>query len=329
MWSRISAMRLLILLICTIIFPSPVLAQGNQTYLPPGTNYSSQSSEGGQTFLPPGTNYSNDAALIDRINRKSTNIKDPDIQKVTEVLLEFVREDYMEDKQFGIRMKIPENMTGCFEFSPLEYEASFIESTYMDIKVKNFRRKPIDTKNASYDCDKRNKAVSTMVITSADELERRRIQKIRFSNGQKTDYYQVRLYDDYIQLIPESMVIFKFPNISKGAEPKVTHHFRGEDVIIALHVPMAKENDNISDAVRQMAYKQALIPVSSVDGIRISSPNVFLFKDSNGSFLDGLNKDGYKEVGTIQVMRPYLSDRGLARTPVDLKVFATKPTTRL
>lgn len=322
-------MRLLILFFCLIILPSSVLAQGNQTYLPPGTNYSSQSSEGGQTFLPPGTNYTNDAALIDRINRESTTIKDPEIQKVTQVLLEFVHEDYMEDKQFGIRMKIPENMTGCFEFSPLEYEASFIEATYMDIKVKNFRRKPIETQNSSYDCDKRNKAVSTMLITSAEELERRKIQKIRFSNGNKTDYYQVKIYDDYIQLIPESMVIFKFANISKGSEPKVTHHFRGQDVIIALHVPMAKMDDDIGQAVRQMAYKNSLIPVSSADGISINKPNVFLFKDSNGSFLDGLNKDGYKEVGIIQVMRPYLSDRGLARTPVDLKVFATKPTTNL
>ena len=281
-----------------------------------------------QVFVTPGSSFQNNAEAISRILKERSLAKSDKIE-IKNVEVSLVHHHYMEPDQFGIMMKLANSVSGCFELSPMEYEASFIDNNYMDIKVKDFRRKPTKTKNVSYDCDQKSKVVSGLVVVSARDLEKKKIRQIRFSNGKTRDRYNVTLLQDSIQLKPESMVAFKAVGLTGPDKNKLVHYYSGKGMI-ALHVPMAHNGEDIAQLVRDIAYKSALTPIFEQDGLDTSGKNnVFYFMDLSGRTLDQLNEDGHTELGSIQVVRPYDGPNGRAGIPVPLRVFATRPGTTL
>src|SRR5688572_11778756 len=86
-----------------------------------------------QIFVPPGTSYTNEAADVSRQLREQSLAKTKKIE-VNKVDVSLVHYHYMDADQFGIMMKMPNAVTGCFDVSPLEYEARFIDNNYMEIK---------------------------------------------------------------------------------------------------------------------------------------------------------------------------------------------------
>lgn len=38
-----------------------------------------------------------------------------------------------------------------------------------------------------------------------------------------------------------------------------------------------------------------------------------------------LAEQSYTELGTVQILRPYINHKGRGRTPINLKVYLTKP----
>jgi hypothetical protein len=280
-----------------------------------------------QIFVPPGSGNLNNAEEIMRTLKEQSLEKAQKIEvKTAEVSL--VHHHYMEPDQFGIMLKVPNVVSGCFDISPMEYEVNFVNETYMDIEVKAFRRKPVKTQNVAYDCDQQTKAITGLIVLNAKDLEKRGVKEIRFSNGNVRDVYNVVYQPDSIVLKPESMIAFK-ANLTGPEKDKLVHYYSGQ-TLVALHVPMAHPDDNIAQRVRNLAYKNALTPVFEKEGLDTSGKdNVFYFMDPHGRALDLLNDDGYAEFGTVQVVRPYDGPSGRTGVAVPLQVFVTRPGTTL
>ncbi len=308
-----------------ILFLFSLFALTFFVFVPPS---SAQDEANNQIFVPPGSLFQNKAAEISRIRKEQSLAKSGKIE-INQVQISLVHYHYMDPDQFGIMMKLANQTSGCFDVSPLEYEASFIDDNYMDIKVKNYRRKITKTKNPSFDCDQKSKVVSGLVVISAADLKKKNIRQIRFNNGKVQDYYNVSILPDSIQLKPESMVAFKAQGLIGADKNKLVHYFSGK-TLVAVHVPMANEGEDIAQSVRNLAYKSALQPVFEQEGLDTSGKNnVFYFMDPQGRTLDRLNDDGYAELGSIQVPRPYDGPQGRQGLPTALKVFVTRPGTNL
>ncbi|MCI5060614.1 MAG: hypothetical protein MRY79_06035 [Alphaproteobacteria bacterium] len=284
--------------------------------------------EESQVFVEPGSLYQNRAEIISR-RQKEESLKKAKKIEIDQVELSLVHYSYMEPDQFGIMMKTANSESGCFEVSPIEYEANFIDKNYMDIKVKSYRRKPVKVENVAFDCDQKSKIVSGLLVLSAKDLAERKIRKLRFSNGRFRDEYQVSVLEDSVHLKPESMVAFKAVGLTGPEKNKLIHYFSGKG-IVALHVPMAKPDDNVAGAVRDIAYRYALNPIFEQDGLDTSGEdNIFYFMDPDGKILSMIGEEGYTEFGEIHIPRPYVGPQGRSQIPVPLRVFATRPGTTL
>jgi hypothetical protein len=229
--------------------------------------------------------------------------------------------NYMEADQFGILMKVPNAVSGCYDVSSLEFETSFIEGNYMDIKVKGYKRTPVKTQYVAFDCDVGTKVISAMIPISANDLRNRGIRQIRFNNGNIEDSYDVKVSDTSITLTPERSAAFK----PKGAQDGFLIHSFGGAGLVALHVPMANKGDDLQQIISNFAHKNALSPAEN----KSPENNVFYFMDESGKTLSKLSEVGYIELGTISILRPYNEGLGLQRLPSPLKVFATRPGTTL
>ncbi len=285
--------------------------------------------EGGQIFVPPGTDFQNNAALIQKILKENSFEKIEEIEP-QEIHLSFVHYDYMEPRQFGIVMSVPNAVTGCYTFTPLQYQASFIDQNYMDIKVESYRRLQQKNVHVVADCNKRNQTVSALVVVNSDDLKKRNIQEIRFSNARGTDRFKINITKQSITFIPNSMVAFKSQSLTGINKDRIVHFFEGKESIVALHVPMATRNEDVRNTLHKLAYQSSLTPILDHEALDTSGKdNIFYFIDPNNSLLKDVNSDGYLELGEISVKRPYLSQTGVAGITKKLKVFATRPQTRL
>jgi hypothetical protein len=275
-----------------------------------------------------GSIYKNDKVdAIKRMQRDSMATKGFIKPQSLEVSL--VRYKYMEDDQFGILMVVPDVVSGCWDLSPLEYESTFIDPYYFDVKVKDYQRTPIEVANINGDCPAGNKMSSALIVLSKSDLEKRQIRQIRFSNGFVADYYDISYTDKTFQLKPQSMAVFR----AKGMTGPLADHLEiqfGAGGKIALHVPMAKQGENLSEQVENLARMHALTPDPEMPmSYGTGGSQVFYYNDDNGHIAGSIGEDGYTELGVINVPRPYDGPNGRTLTAVPLQVYVTRPGTQL
>lgn len=297
-------MRILLftlLLTCTIIAPSFAIAQNNQVFVRPGAEYVNETLE---MFKEKQRQIENNKGYI----------------KPQTLYVSTVKYDYFEDDQFGILIDTGDIVTGCWELSPLEYEASFTEQYYMDVKVKHYKRDPIDG-----ECPKGNQTVSALLVLSKTDLQKRGIKQIRFANHVAQDRYEIAFYNDRVELKPLTQIAFIANGLTGSNKDRIIH-YNGQKGVIALHVPMAKKGDALSNAILSVARRNNLEPLDAYLSKRYNADQkTFFFMDSNGSITDKLGNNHYTEIGTINVKRPYDGPYGRTEIDTSLKVFATLP----
>lgn len=264
---------------------------------------------------------------IRAMQRKSMEEKGfirPDKVKVA-----IVKHDYMDDDQFGIQMSVPDLISGCYDLTPLEYEAEFIDPYYLDIKVKQYRRTPPEGNAALRKCDPQNKMSSALMVLSKTDLMKRGTQEIRFSTDMATDHYRIVLDDARLELVPRSMLVFQATGLSGPLKDRMVYSFPS-DKMIALHVPMARPGEDVSSALTALASTRALTPVPT-GGDQTTGPDgaVYYFYDDKGDVRSLIANSSYTELGKITVNRPYDGPQGRTAIPVELSVFVTLPGTRL
>lgn len=281
-----------------------------------------------QMIYTPGSTFKNEA--VNEIRRlKKESLAENNFIKPDKIEVALVKASFMDEDQFGVLMSVPKVVSGCWELSPLQYEATFIDPYYLDIKVKDYQRTAIETDNVSSGCPSGNKMSTAMMVLNRSDLTKRGTQQIRFSNGVVTDYYDIAMTDRDLSLKPQSMVVFKAKNLEGPMKDHMTFGFAGSDRI-ALHVPMAHKGEDIKAAITRFASQNALTsdadnPMSYDD----SGAPVFYFKDISGRMVSSIGEDGYIDVGSITVGRPYDGPNGRTLTGVPLQVFATLPGTDL
>lgn len=277
--------------------------------------------EGSQVFIPPGSNFENEALKIIEQNRLA-NMRNERATIPTQIFLELVQPDYLEDGQFGILMKTKDIAAGCYELSPIGYDATFIDNNYLDIKVNAYKTILKETQNVTYDCDQTYKTATGLIVLNTDDLKNRNIREIRFSNGGVRDTYFIELTEGSVTLRPDTTISFK--TAYSGSQPSLTHYF-GTKGLIALQVPMAYDDDQVESAVRDMAARYAFNPINDPTTINQSlKKNIFYFSDNNGRAGGMLNEDGYAILGEIGVARHYVGENGLEERSIPLKVFVTR-----
>lgn len=277
--------------------------------------------EDSQIFTKPGSEYVNETIEMMKDHTAAIESKKGHIKPHT-LYVSIIRHDYFEDDQFGILIDTGDIITGCWKLSPLEYEASFTEEYYMDIKVKHYKREAIET-----NCPKGNQTVSALVVLSKSDLQARGIKQIRFSNEVARDRYEVSFYNDRVELKPMTQLAFKVQDLHGTNDNKIVH-YDGNKSVVALHVPMAKNTDDVASAVLRVARQNNLTPLDSEMANRYKGKKgsaTFFFMDENGTTIDQIGTNHYTEVGSIPVKRPYDGPNGRTEIETPLKVFATLP----
>lgn len=279
-------------------------------------------------FMMPGTDFENHGENVrEYLKRKS--FETTDRMPVGVIYTSIVHPEFLEPHQFGLLFQKANSETGCFNYTPIQYEASYIEHYYMDINLKYYRRGRTDTQDPTFDCDQKSKVVSGMIVLNAKELADKKIRQIRLGNGNVRDPYDVTVTADRVRLTPQSMIAFKAVGLTGPDKRYLEYHF-ADKTLLTLQVPMAQNSEDITDAIHALGKQQSLVPVIERDGLDTSGENkVFYFTDPNGTTLDQMGENGYVEFGAITVTRPYDTAQGRVGTPVTLKVFATKPDVRL
>lgn len=276
-----------------------------------------------QQIYAPGSSYKNEAGeTIRRLQRESFEQQGYIKPETIEVSL--VQMPYMEGSQFGILMTVPDVVSGCWNVSPLEYETSFIDQYYMDVKVKDYKRTKIEVENVGYECPTENKMTTALIPLDAQDLKNREIRQIRFSSGYVADYYNVKHTENGITLLPQSMVVFRAKELTGERKDRMRLDF-GVQGIVTLHVPMAKKGDNIEEALRNFAYRQALSSDPDMPPTVKRDGGVSMtFKDQTGRVKSQIGESGYSLLGEIMVPRPYDGPQGRGLTNVPLQVYVTE-----
>ncbi len=228
------------------------------------------------------------------------------LPRITNVSI--VHHTYMEPEQFGILMKIPNAVSGCYDVSSIGYKTTFIEKNYLDIEVTGYKRTPIKTKNVSYDCSVGTKVVTATIPLNTNDLRERNIRQIRFKRGVIEDAYNVELLDNAVTLSPVRTTSFK----PLGS---LTHNISGGG-LVKLSVPMLQKGEDVSTLLKNFAYGRAL---------ETSDKGSHIFMDQSGETIAKIGENGYAELGTIQVPRPFNNGNGVQMTKAPLKVFASRP----
>lgn len=281
----------------------------------------------GQIYDPSFSGSGNQAADYIRGLQAQSQV-DKGFIKPQVVHVSIVKEAYMNDDQFGLQMAVPDVESGCYKLTPLEYEANFIDPYFLDIKVKRYRRVAPEGATSVAKCDRQNRQSTAMMVLSKKDLQERGTQQIRFSTDAGSDNFKIKMSDTALELVPESMVVFKAQGLGGALKDRIVHTFTGGNVI-ALHVPMANATDDVNHQLIRFAGMHALSPTGDAPTRTGNSGNVLYFFDQTGAMANQIGPDGYGEVGAITVNRPYDGPEGRVWTPVNLSVFVTRPGTQL
>lgn len=296
-------MRRLFLLSACFLLSTPALAQSA-----PETQ-----------FFDHGTDFVNDAAELDRI-LKELSMEERNEIKPNEVLVSLFQEDYMDlSDQFAIRLTVPQVVSGCYEFTPLEYEASFIDPYYLDIKVKHYRRDLIKMENPHLDCPGTYSRAEAMIPLSRRDLMTRGTKQIKFRTENITEYYDLDLYDNKVTLKPQSMAVFKseLDWLTQELQYDMDHKRK-----VQLYVPMARADDDLILELHQFAQMRGLVPVEE-GKVKVEDPkNIIVVKDEKGALINTLKAERIQEVGSIPVTRQVRDENGVHDTTIGLTVFA-------
>lgn len=314
--------HLLILSLCTVLQTSPVLFSNAQAQDDAGSLPESQ------TYDPThsGMTTAGDMMRADQESRLASK----GFVAPTQIRVSIVHLDYMDDDQFGIMMIVPDMASGCETYSPLEYEAKFVDPYFLDIKVKKYRKIAPPAPTANKPCDRSTKVVSATMVLDRKDIQSRGTQEIRFSGEAGQDTYKLSFDGDRMELIPESQTMFKGSDLQGDLKDRLIYDFSNSKTI-ALQVPMAQPGEDLTDEIMEFASSHALKPVENRINVVLSETGTatYYFQDNDGRFGAMIGPDGYGDMGSITVMRPMDGPDGRTQTPVELRVFVTRPGTQL
>jgi hypothetical protein len=268
-----------------------------------------------------GFGWTNEAAQIDQYIKERSMREDGKIEpRLLHVSL--VREDYMDDgDQFAIKLTAPDTVTGCVDFSPIEYEASFIDPYYLDIKVKHYKMEEITSQAPHLECPVSYRRAQALIPLSKKDLQSRGTKQIKFRTDSITEYYNLEIDGAKITLTPQSMAVFK---ADIDSDSKTIALDMDDTKRLTLVVPMVREGEDVYDQLVSFANTRGLSVEPDTSNVLKTRPdrNSIIVMDANGAMGAMMERGAMQEVGQISISRPVQTPQGVRNTKIPLTVFA-------
>lgn len=164
---------------------------------------------------------------------------------------------------------------GCWTVGPLEYEKS-IDGKRMSILVKGYRVNPAGRSGQACNPLSRH-AVADVPLT---RMELAGVSILYLKLGTRTDTYGISVEQDGVTLRPETMVFFKPLAKGQGGDALRQPFVSGR--LVALFVPAARLEEDLSDKVEDFARSRGLVPFGAAADLppMLYGNKVYYFLDS-------------------------------------------------
>lgn len=258
---------------------------------------------------------------------------DPRIKRVfsrTGYTLHFVRPATVSPKEAVLRLSQPALISGCYTVANPEPEI-IVNGPVMAIKIDAPKVAMIEPpRNAPhYQCPRASQAAFVDIALDPKQLESQGIKYLRFSNTFGQDRYKIEGHDSYLELVPETDMLFKAnPHIQK-LEP-LRHWFYPENTVI-FSAPTAV-NDDVSDQIRDYAVRRGLAPLETkMKGFTQpayqpnADTNTLYFYDEDGRFASQLLTNQTTPIGKINQDGRWYGNTGPSTVRRQIQVVAKRP----
>lgn len=223
------------------------------------------------------------------------------------ITIALTRRHDLQPDQFVLRMSTQHPISGCPRASGLQHQVRF-HGPYMDVNVMDFSLDMHNLPEApQYDCPMSYQYPSAEIVLSRELLEHNRTSQIRFQSGDQTNYYDVRMNNQMVQLaraeetLPDRLIYR--PMQVESVDNTLRHWFYPEGTLI-LSVPGAAPESNLRPALDRLARNHGLVPLESVlPGFRspLLIPHSHYYVDKNGTVSNMQGIDRGAPLGELTV----------------------------
>lgn len=206
----------------------------------------------------------------------------------------------------------------CGQAGPLEYSVQD-NTPWLDIRVSGYRLSDAGRR----DCHAKEQYPQAEIPLGRAALGK--LDQIRITLGTEMNTYNVRMKGDIFALEPVYTPTVR-PYVRGGDASALVHEYTN-GAVIALFVPAAATDEDVSQQVAAFATRKGLIPISAEP---VSMPpyvhgnRAWYFSDSGGAIARQV-RGGPASVGTLVRARQVLGPEGTFRESEDVDIYASLP----
>lgn len=206
----------------------------------------------------------------------------------------------------------------CGQAGPLEYSVQD-NTPWLDIRISGYRLSDA----GRHDCHE--KAQYPKAEVPLDRAALGKLDQIRITLGTEMNTYDVRMKDDIFALEPVYTPTVR-PFVRGGDASALVHEYTS-GAVVALFVPAAATDEDVSQQVAAFAARRGLVPVSAGPASMppyVHGNRAWYFSDSGGAIARQV-RGGPASVGTLVRARQVLGPEGTFHESEDIDVYASLP----
>ena len=210
----------------------------------------------------------------------------------TGVSLALARDPALPPDQFRMNLSVSQAGTGCMKLNNPGYSTKFISGTMeitMGARTTDERNMP---QYAHFECNLAEQESAASIVLGKQLLQENGVKKIRFRAPGSIENFEVKMGDNYIQLLPANnrapdTMRFKARKITDIANP-LKLWFYPENTVI-LTAEGADKDVVLAGRIKEMAARFGLEPLETIIPSHKSTHrniNGFYFIDTKGQYKD-------------------------------------------
>lgn len=207
----------------------------------------------------------------------------------------------------------------CGKAGPLEYSVQD-NTPWLDIRVSGYRLSDAGRR----DCQPKEQYPQAEIPLGRAALGK--LDQIRITLGAEMNTYNVRMKGDIFAIEPVYTPTVR-PFVRGGDASALVHEYTNGDVV-ALFVPAAATDEDVSQQVAAFATRRGLVPMNG--GGTVSMPpyvhgnRAWYFSDAGGAIARQV-RGGPASVGSLVRARQVLGPEGTFRESEDIDIYASLP----
>lgn len=213
-----------------------------------------------------------------------------------DVLLALQRDPTLPVGHFVLFMSATNSFVGCLKIINPKHSTEFDENGTMTIKMEKYI---IDARDmpryAHYECNTAPQEAVVRINLSKELLRENNVKKIKFRTGKTSEFFLVKLTDNYVQLTPESRhhpqsCCNRFrPLEVNGVATTMKLWFYPENTVI-LTADGTDKDITLENRLMELARSKGLTPLADIMPDHVNfrkQPNRYYFVDKNGRYKPG------------------------------------------